>query len=260
MSMQTSAVMNDGGSADGGPDLRRILALLEDLGPSCEPTAVFAAVTRLCVPLLCDAATATLTHAEQTHRLQWPPQLSDAGPQSRESALPSSQRIGLRSIATPITGISDDPAAGYRGVLTLEFYDSRPGPSHGVLAQLVVDRAVALIERQRLAAVVLTHQSQVEHLRIALSTNRQIGTALGILMAGYKLTDDQAFDLLRRVSQQRHRKIHDLALDVIDTGMIELPAGITVHPLTTPSETAEAATEHRARPRPQTPCTPRTPR
>lgn len=32
---------------------------------------------------------------------------------------------------------------------------------------------------------------------------------------------------MRRVSQHSQRKVHDVALDVIDTGTLDLPAGLT---------------------------------
>jgi GAF domain-containing protein len=57
----------------------------------------------------------------------------------------------------------------------------------------------------------------------AVTTNRQIGMAMGVLMTTYKVTEEQAFDLLRIASQDSHRKIHDIARDVIDTGALELP-------------------------------------
>jgi hypothetical protein len=78
--------------------------------------------------------------------------------------------------------------------------------THGALA---VARSLALDQAQGLAA--------------ALQSNRDIGVAIGILMAQYKLTKQQSFDLLRVASQHGHRKLHDIALDVIDTGTLELP-------------------------------------
>jgi len=60
--------------------------------------------------------------------------------------------------------------------------------------------------------------SQIENLRQALVTNRRIGMAMGILMARARLTEEQAFDRLRQVSQQRNVKLRDLAEQVIYTG------------------------------------------
>ena len=64
---------------------------------------------------------------------------------------------------------------------------------------------------------------QVQHLERALLSNRGIGVAIGVLMHQYKVTQAQAFDLLRMASQHGHRKLVDVALDVTETGVLELP-------------------------------------
>jgi hypothetical protein len=73
-------------------------------------------------------------------------------------------------------------------------------------------------------AVTLTaireHQ-QRDNLHVALHSNRRIGAAIGVLMARRGLTYDQAFDVLRGVSQRTHRKLRDLADDVLFTGTID---------------------------------------
>jgi hypothetical protein len=58
------------------------------------------------------------------------------------------------------------------------------------------------------------------HLTRALETNREIGVAMGILMAGGKLTGPQAFDQLRIASQKFNRKLHDIATDIAKTGVL----------------------------------------
>jgi hypothetical protein len=52
------------------------------------------------------------------------------------------------------------------------------------------------------------------HLARALVTNREIGVAMGILMANGRLTESQAFDQLRTASQNFNRKLRDIAADV----------------------------------------------
>jgi AmiR/NasT family two-component response regulator len=65
-------------------------------------------------------------------------------------------------------------------------------------------------------------QRKVENLTVALESNREIGVAVGILMATHLLTAEQAFNRLRDVSQRRHRKLRDIAQHVVSTG--ELPS------------------------------------
>jgi signal transduction histidine kinase/DNA-binding response OmpR family regulator/PAS domain-containing protein len=63
-------------------------------------------------------------------------------------------------------------------------------------------------------------EDKAANLEKALSSNRHIGAAMGILMAQLKVTDDQAFDMLRKASQTRHRKLRDIAEEVMVTGEI----------------------------------------
>ncbi len=65
-----------------------------------------------------------------------------------------------------------------------------------------------------LAAV---RHDEANHLQRVLKTNREIGVAMGILMAGGTLTSQQAFDQLRIASQHLNRKLHDIAADVAVT-------------------------------------------
>jgi hypothetical protein len=64
---------------------------------------------------------------------------------------------------------------------------------------------------------------RIENLERALGTNRDIGVAMGILMKAHLATKQQAFDMLRVASQHTHRKLGDIASDVIDTGDLLLP-------------------------------------
>jgi len=213
-------------------DLEPILQALDGLVASAEPAVVFTSVARLCVPLFCDAAAAVLTTADQqAYTTRWP--WSEAGPEDSallREAMAGSQVVSHDAVLTPILGMSTEGVLDYQGVLTLTFHTTSPSPSHRLLARLVVERATAVIERERLADLVTAHRTRADNLGIALTSNRQIGVAIGILMANHKLTSDDAFDLLRRVSQRSHRKVHDLALEVIDTRMLELPAGHTPMP------------------------------
>ncbi|MDQ1731840.1 MAG: hypothetical protein QOK10_1999 [Pseudonocardiales bacterium] len=65
---------------------------------------------------------------------------------------------------------------------------------------------------------------QATSLETALDSNREIGVAIGVLMAHRKITREAAFDELRRASQTLHRKLRDIAVDVVETGTLpDLP-------------------------------------
>jgi hypothetical protein len=67
-------------------------------------------------------------------------------------------------------------------------------------------------------------RTKIANLETALLTARRIGTAVGIVMVTYKVPADAAFDLLVMVSQQTHRKVRDVAEDVIEVGDLVDPA------------------------------------
>ncbi len=107
----------------------------------------------------------------------------------------------------------DDLIAG------LNFYSSKPD-AFDENAQTV---GLLLATHGALALSALRRGETAAHLARALTSNREIGVAMGVLMSQHKISRDQAFDLLRITSQHTHRKLSDIAVEVADTGMLELP-------------------------------------
>jgi hypothetical protein len=71
-----------------------------------------------------------------------------------------------------------------------------------------------------LRARVVTAETKAANLEVALATNRRIGIAVGILMCRLGVTEDQAFAVLSKHSQDRNVKVRDLAEEVIYTGSL----------------------------------------
>jgi hypothetical protein len=69
-----------------------------------------------------------------------------------------------------------------------------------------------------LRARVRTAESKAADLEFALATNRRIGIAVGILMCRLRVTEDRAFAVLCKHSQDHNVKVRDLAEQVIYTG------------------------------------------
>jgi hypothetical protein len=63
----------------------------------------------------------------------------------------------------------------------------------------------------------------IRQLTEALDTNRDIGAAVGILMAHEGLTQVQAFDRLRAASQRQNTKLRVVARNVLYTGTLDRP-------------------------------------
>ena len=77
-------------------------------------------------------------------------------------------------------------------------------------------------ERDQLAHRLLLLQNKVENLERGLEHSRDIGAAMGILMASEKVTRDCAFEMLRMVSQRQNRKLYVVAAEVVETGALPI--------------------------------------
>ncbi|MEO7262510.1 MAG: ANTAR domain-containing protein [Jatrophihabitantaceae bacterium] len=193
------------------------------------------------VPLLCDSSTVWISAAgQQPSQISFRVADSDGLEQwsdregSRSITSNSAELVSEDTVVVPITASAIEGQVAYRGVLTMSFYGSRPTLTHLLIGHLLVERAISLVQGVQLAA-------KVDNLRRALDSNREIGAAMGILMARHQLTSDQAFDLLRRTSQRAHRKIVAIAADVIESGVLELPCGVELlerHPTPRPPRRA----------------------
>jgi GAF domain-containing protein len=70
------------------------------------------------------------------------------------------------------------------------------------------------------AAVALAGAEHEENLHAGMSNRDVIGQAKGILMERHRLTADQAFGVLTRVSQELNRKLFDVARELTATGAV----------------------------------------
>lgn len=127
---------------------------------------------------------------------------------------PQWPRLAARVVAeTPVRG-----AMGFRlrvddrkvGALNL-FTDTA-----GVFTDTAAEQAAILAAFAAVTASAVIGGGEASTLRAGLTSNREIGKAVGLLMALHRISDDAAFDLLRRTSQQMNIKIVELARRVID--------------------------------------------
>lgn len=196
-------------------------AMLDRLQPAPDPVPVFRSLTRAVVPRLCDSSSVRLCIGGQSRQFGYRVTSSNGYHQDTGSELAELDTDLLREdlVAVPIEPRPVEGQPAYRGVLTMRFYGLRPTLAHALFGQLLVAHAMALVQREQLAA-------KVANLQCALGSNREIGAAMGILMARHQLTATQAFDLLRRTSQHCHRRIVAIAAEVIETGALDLPDGV----------------------------------
>ncbi|MCX2968402.1 MULTISPECIES: GAF and ANTAR domain-containing protein [Streptomyces] len=70
------------------------------------------------------------------------------------------------------------------------------------------------------AAVAFSSARSHAQLETALETRAEIGEAIGIVMERYKVSEEQAFGVLRRSSQHNNIKLRDVARTVVRTGQL----------------------------------------
>lgn len=86
-------------------------------------------------------------------------------------------------------------------------------------AQVAMDREM-IAELQRDGVLSQEHAAQMEQ---AMRSSRTVGAAIGLLMASRQVSDTEAFDILKAVSQKSNRKLCELAADIVAS-----PASIEV--------------------------------
>jgi hypothetical protein len=99
----------------------------------------------------------------------------------------------------------------HHGSLRFLFRDkvSQSSPAGRLAAAFAIQAAIAV---DRAAS-----QLAVTHLQTAIDTNRDIGAAVGILMARQGIGYQAAFHLLRAESQNKNRKLRDVAAEILTT-------------------------------------------
>ena len=97
-------------------------------------------------------------------------------------------------------------------------YIVKPFDADELLARLDVHQELACLRNYALAQA----EHQVSNLETALSSNRRIGAAIGVLMASRRVTSQEAFALLRKASNESNRKLRDIADSVVLTGSLDL--------------------------------------
>lgn len=110
---------------------------------------------------------------------------------------------------------------GWRNLLAIRL-SSRTGNALGALTIAHPRPAVLNSDATTTAQLLATHLSVAidsarisENLRQATDSQLQVGRALGILMERYDLDADQAFAVLRRYSRDLHRKLRDIAAEIV---------------------------------------------
>lgn len=99
------------------------------------------------------------------------------------------------------------------------------GRRHGAL-NLFADRPGAFTDESTSTGAILAafatvavaaarESARAEQLAAGIATNREIGAAIGILMATHGISNDDAFAMLSSASQRLNRKLRDIAAGIV---------------------------------------------
>lgn len=220
--------------------LSSLSAVAQEVADPLDPADLAQRVTELAVKLI-DSSAADIVRVTASGALRVlvssDPGLSELtarvwanwplGAGARE-AFPSAsdgRRAGYLAELRAETGVVDEwvwplrVAEGNHGHLRFLFTaTSSPPPAGRELAAAFAAHAALALDRSALLV-------QVANLRLAVVSNREIGAAVGILMARHRDSYPTAFSSLCKISQQENRKLRDVAADVLHTG--DLPDGPT---------------------------------
>ena len=219
---------------------RRLAEAARGMQEQPDPQQVLDRVVSLAVAMVpgADEATITMVRARQhvysaaaTGELaSWFDELqNETGEGPCLDAMWHEQTVRVDDLAAdprwPVLG----PRAAERGVgsmLCLQLFAHED--TLGALDLLAHEKAAFTDESEHIglllashAAIAVADAQRLEHAAIALVTRDVIGQAKGILMERFKITAEQAFDVLAKVSQDTNRKVSAVAEDLTRTGTLD---------------------------------------
>jgi hypothetical protein len=112
--------------------------------------------------------------------------------------------------------LSRTPVRGMLGYQLMDGLGSRAAfnvfsDTPGALTKESVDVGAVLAAFTSVALAAAERQASAENLRRGLESNREIGKAIGLLMAAHKVSDEEAFEILRSASSRTNTKLAALA-------------------------------------------------
>jgi hypothetical protein len=193
--------------------VERLLEIVRPLVVSGEPDVVLSSLARLCVPAFSDGCSLELhTPTVPVYRIRYP--------RGRTHRLRDAVRTvnrfddDDRFSAVVRVAIASPPGAfgpRYDGEMVYAWREYQPGRGDQGLADLLVDRAQRIIERQRVLDALAAAEDLTERMRRAAGAGREIEAALDKLRLTH-LSDDAGYEMLRRAGEEAELLLTELAL------------------------------------------------
>jgi hypothetical protein len=196
-----------GGRARSAEDIEDVVGAIVR---SDEPPVVLSSLARACNPSFSDACSVELSEGvDALFRVSFP-MPDDATPAD-------APRAAAKTVTTAFHAASGHGYPSFAGVVVHSWIGRDPMPEDAIIACLLVDRALAIVQHERLAQSAARADDRAAKLAIDLITSRLEGEAIGILMAKHQATEEEAVSLLRQLSWTGQRQVHEAAADVVRT-------------------------------------------
>lgn len=193
-----------------------LIASLSGLRGSEDPVVTFGQLPGACVPEFADACQVELSDGtEPSFRVGYP-----AVPVGRGEPVVARSVDSGHALATPFRAAFLVGYPSYAGVVTHSWKDRTPSAEDAVIADLMVKHLVALVDRERVMAVVARAEDRAAKLALEAISGRTISLATGIVMQQKRLQADDAEDLLRQSAGMTGQCLHQLAAGVVSAGRL----------------------------------------
>jgi hypothetical protein len=185
---------------------------------SDDPAVVLSSLARCSSPSFSDACSLQLSvGVDDLFQICFPLQDEHRCAAGAESAGGGAhpQRSAGEAIRTGFRAASGSGYPAFAGVIVHSWAGRRPAENDRIIARLLVDRAVAIVQEQRLVQSAALTDERAAKLALELVTSRTEAEAIGILMATHQATRAEAIRLLRQMTRAGDRQLDDVAADIV---------------------------------------------
>jgi hypothetical protein len=203
-----------------------VVLAMRGLVPSAEPAVVLSSLARSCVPSFSDGCSVELSEGtDPMFHVSYPlrdEEQAAGGPPSGAGE-PPAEPTADTVVTTSFEMRASSGCPSYAGVMVHSWHAYTPAGSDSIIARLLVDRAIGLIQHERLAEAAASADERSAQLALETMTSRAIGEATGIIMTTRNMTNVDAFDVLKKIGRRAGRNVYDIALEVVRAGALEHP-------------------------------------
>jgi ANTAR domain len=201
--------------------VRGIQDAADGIIPSDEPAVVLSSLARSSNPSFSDACAIELSEGtEPCFRVCFPLPDEEAHPSScgPVRAAPSAPSTASKTISTAFQASSGHGYQSFAGIVVHSWTERDPTEEDAIIARLLVDLALAIMQRERLAQTAARAEDRAAKLAVEVISSRIEGEATGILMTQHQITRNEAVSLLRQASRTSRRELHEVAAGVVLAG------------------------------------------